>query len=338
MSKVIGIDLGTTNSCVAFMDGSDPRVIENAEGARTTPSMVAFTDSDERLVGQPAKRQAVTNPESTLFAIKRLIGRRHDDPSARRFAELMPYRVVSGDNGDAWVEVEGRKYSPSQVSSFTAAQAQGGRRGVPRRYRHPGGDHGSGVLQRRAAPGDQGRRADRGPRGPAHHQRADRGRARLRAGQEEQRHGRGLRPWRRHLRHFHPGDRRRRVRGQVDQRRHLPWRRGFRPQDHRLPCRRVPQGEHGRPSPGQARAAASEGGGGEGQDRTVELDADRGEPAVHHRGPVGSEASQHQADPGQARGPGRGPGGTDRSAVPGGAARCRAVGGRDQRGDPWSAG
>ena len=119
MSKVIGIDLGTTNSCVAFMDGSDPRVIENAEGARTTPSMVAFADSDERLVGQPAKRQAVTNPESTLFAIKRLIGRRHDDPAARRFAELMPYRVASGDNGDAWVEVEGRKYSPSQISSFT---------------------------------------------------------------------------------------------------------------------------------------------------------------------------------------------------------------------------
>ena len=119
MSKVIGIDLGTTNSCVAFMDGSDPRVIENAEGARTTPSMVAFADSDERLVGQPAKRQAVTNPESTLFAIKRLIGRRHDDPAARRFAELMPYRVTSGDNGDAWVEVEGRKYSPSQISSFT---------------------------------------------------------------------------------------------------------------------------------------------------------------------------------------------------------------------------
>ncbi|MCY4592475.1 MAG: molecular chaperone DnaK [Alphaproteobacteria bacterium] len=119
MSKVIGIDLGTTNSCVAFMDGSDPRVIENAEGARTTPSMVAFANSDERLVGQPAKRQAVTNPESTLFAIKRLIGRRHDDPAARRFAELMPYRVTSGDNGDAWVEVEGRKYSPSQISSFT---------------------------------------------------------------------------------------------------------------------------------------------------------------------------------------------------------------------------
>ena len=119
MSKVIGIDLGTTNSCVALMDGSDSRVIENAEGARTTPSMVAFTDSGERLVGQAAKRQAVTNPENTLFAIKRLIGRRHDDPAARKFAELMPYRVGSGDNGDAWVESKGKKYSPSQISSFT---------------------------------------------------------------------------------------------------------------------------------------------------------------------------------------------------------------------------
>ncbi|MEO5374684.1 MAG: molecular chaperone DnaK [Alphaproteobacteria bacterium] len=118
MSKVIGIDLGTTNSCVAIMEGKDVRVIENAEGSRTTPSMVAFTDSDERLVGQPAKRQAVTNPENTLFAIKRLIGRRHDDPMAEKDKDLVPYRIVRADNGDAWVEVEGKKYSPSQVSAF----------------------------------------------------------------------------------------------------------------------------------------------------------------------------------------------------------------------------
>ena len=118
MGKVIGIDLGTTNSCVAVMDGSSAKVIENAEGARTTPSMVAFSDSDERLVGQPAKRQAVTNPENTLFAIKRLIGRRHDDDASKRFAELMPYKTVAADNGDAWVEAQGDTYSPSQVSSF----------------------------------------------------------------------------------------------------------------------------------------------------------------------------------------------------------------------------
>ena len=109
MSKVIGIDLGTTNSCVSFMDGKDPKVIENAEGSRTTPSMVAFADEGERLVGQAAKRQAVTNPENTLFAIKRLIGRRHDDDNAKKFAELMPYQVVPGENGEAWEEANREK-------------------------------------------------------------------------------------------------------------------------------------------------------------------------------------------------------------------------------------
>jgi molecular chaperone DnaK len=118
MAKVIGIDLGTTNSCVAVMDGKDAKVIENAEGARTTPSMVAFTDDGERLVGQPAKRQAVTNPENTLFAIKRLIGRRFDDPVTAKDKELVPYRIVNGDNGDAWVEAGGRKQSPSQISAM----------------------------------------------------------------------------------------------------------------------------------------------------------------------------------------------------------------------------
>lgn len=117
MGKVIGIDLGTTNSCVAVMDGSSAKVIENAEGARTTPSMVAFSE-DERLVGQPAKRQAVTNPENTLFAIKRLIGRRHDDEASKRFASLVPYKTVKADNGDSWVESNGETYSPSQISSF----------------------------------------------------------------------------------------------------------------------------------------------------------------------------------------------------------------------------
>ena len=118
MSKVIGIDLGTTNSCIAIMDGSNAKVIENAEGARTTPSMVGITDNDERLVGQPAKRQAVTNPENTLFAIKRLIGRRFDDPITKKDQKIVPYKIVDGDNGDAWVEAQGEKYSPSQISSF----------------------------------------------------------------------------------------------------------------------------------------------------------------------------------------------------------------------------
>ncbi len=116
MAKVIGIDLGTTNSCVAIMDGSQPRVIENSEGARTTPSVVGFTDS-ERLVGQPAKRQAVTNPTNTVFAVKRLIGRRMTDPEVEKDKKLVPYSIVNGGNGDAWVEVKGEKYSPAQISA-----------------------------------------------------------------------------------------------------------------------------------------------------------------------------------------------------------------------------
>ncbi|HIM25180.1 MAG TPA: molecular chaperone DnaK, partial [Rhodospirillales bacterium] len=118
MSKVIGIDLGTTNSCVAVMDGKDAKVIENAEGTRTTPSMVAFAEGGERLVGQSAKRQAVTNPSNTLSAIKRLIGRRYDDPITEKDKKLVSYDIVEGENGDAWVEIEGKKYSPSQVSGF----------------------------------------------------------------------------------------------------------------------------------------------------------------------------------------------------------------------------
>ena len=118
MSKVIGIDLGTTNSCVAVMDGKTAKVIENAEGARTTPSQVAFTDSGERLVGQAAKRQAVTNPENTFFAIKRLIGRRHDDPMVAKDKGLVPYKIITGKNGDAWVDSRGKQFSPSEISAF----------------------------------------------------------------------------------------------------------------------------------------------------------------------------------------------------------------------------
>src|SRR5512132_2333235 len=118
MGKVIGIDLGTTNSCVAVMEGKTPKVIENAEGMRTTPSIVAFTDDGERLVGQPAKRQAVTNPEKTIFAVKRLIGRRYDDPMVEKDKTLVPYKITRASNGDAWVEEDGKQYSPSQISAF----------------------------------------------------------------------------------------------------------------------------------------------------------------------------------------------------------------------------
>src|SRR6201990_770594 len=119
MGKVNGIDLGTTNSCVAVMEGTTPKVIENSEGMRPTPSIVAFTDDGERLVGQPAKRQAVTNPEKAIFAVKRLIGRRYDDPMVEKDKKLVPYKITRASNGDAWVEADGKSYSPSQISAFT---------------------------------------------------------------------------------------------------------------------------------------------------------------------------------------------------------------------------
>ena len=118
MSKIIGIDLGTTNSCVSIMEGSQPKVLENAEGARTTPSVVAFTEDGEKLVGQPAKRQAVTNPENTIFAVKRLIGRSFEDPTVKKDIAAAPFKIVNSEKGDAWIEAKGEKYSPSQISAF----------------------------------------------------------------------------------------------------------------------------------------------------------------------------------------------------------------------------
>ena len=118
MAKVIGIDLGTTNSCVAIMEGGDPTVLTNSEGGRTTPSVAAFSDSGERLVGQIAKRQAITNPENTIFAVKRLIGRRFDDAMIQKAMKILPYKIVSSDNGDGWVEAKGKQYSPAEISGF----------------------------------------------------------------------------------------------------------------------------------------------------------------------------------------------------------------------------
>ena len=118
MSKIIGIDLGTTNSCVSIMEGSQPKVLENTEGARTTPSVVAFTEENEKLIGQPAKRQAVTNPENTIFAVKRLIGRNFEDPTVKKDIAAAPFKIVNSEKGDAWIEAKGEKYSPSQISAF----------------------------------------------------------------------------------------------------------------------------------------------------------------------------------------------------------------------------
>ncbi len=192
MSKVIGIDLGTTNSCVAVMEGKAAKVIENAEGARTTPSMVAFTEGGERLVGQAAKRQAVTNPENTFFAIKRLIGRRFSDPLVKKDTDLVPYKIISGDNGDAWVVEPRQEAFPLRDQRLHPAEDEGDGGELSRRDGDPGGHHGAGLFQRQPAPGDQGRRQDRRPRGSAHHQRADRGGARLRHGAQGHRHDRGL--------------------------------------------------------------------------------------------------------------------------------------------------
>ena len=235
MAKVIGIDLGTTNSCVAVMEGSTPKVIENAEGARTTPSQVAFTKDKERLVGQPAKRQAVTNPENTIFAVKRLIGRNFTDPLTQKDAGLVPYKIVKGPNGDAWVKAGGDDYSPSQISAYIlqkmkeTAEAYLGETVTQAVITVPAYFN---DAQRQATK-DAGKIA--GLEGPAHHQRADGRGAGLRPRQAGREDDRGVRPRRRDVRRISARARRRRLRGQVDERRHLPRRRGFRQAQGRRP-------------------------------------------------------------------------------------------------------
>ena len=161
MSKVIGIDLGTTNSCVAIMEGGEPKVIPNVEGSRTTPSVVAFTDSGERLVGQIAKRQAITNPFNTVFAVKRLIGRKFEDAEVQRDVKIMPYKIVRAENGDAAIEIKGRSVQPRRNFRHDPHQDEADRGGVPGGKGQRGGHHRAGLLQRRPAPGHQGRRPDR---------------------------------------------------------------------------------------------------------------------------------------------------------------------------------
>ena len=232
MSKIIGIDLGTTNSVVAVMEGGEPVVITNPEGGRLTPSVVAFTKTGERLVGQVAKRQAVTNPENTVFSIKRFMGRKFDEVSEEM--KMVPYQVVRASNGDARVTANGKEYSPPEDLRDDPAEAQAGRGGVPRSTGEQGGHHGPGVFQRRAAAGHEGRRADRRARSDADRQRADRGGAGVRPRQEERRDDCRLRLRRRHVRHLDSRSRRGRGRGQGDQRRHASRRRQPRSAHHRL--------------------------------------------------------------------------------------------------------
>ena len=181
MGKTIGIDLGTTNSCMAVLEGGEPTVIENAEGARTTPSVVAFTEGGERLVGAPAKRQAVTNPENTVFSIKRFMGRK--EAEVKEEEKIVPFEVVAGPNGDARVKAGGKEYAPPEISAMILQKLKADAEAYLGDTRRQRGDHRPRVLQRRPAPGDQGRRQGRRPRRQAHHQRADRGVAGLRARQ-----------------------------------------------------------------------------------------------------------------------------------------------------------
>ena len=253
MGKIIGIDLGTTNSCVAVMEGDTPKVIENSEGARTTPSIVAYQEDGEILVGASAKRQAVTNPKNTLYAVKRLIGRtlrREGSAEGHRPDALQdrrrPTTATPGSRCAA------RRWRRQQVSRRGAAQDEEDRRGLPRRGSHRGRDHGAGLLQRRQrqATKDAGRIAGLDVKRIINEPTA----AALAFGldkKEGRPQDRRVRPRRRHLRHLDHRDRRRRrreaVRSAVDQRRHLPRRRGLRPAHHRLHRRRVQEGAGRRP-------------------------------------------------------------------------------------------
>ena len=318
MAKVIGIDLGTTNSCVAVMEGGKPHVLENSEGANTTPSIVAFTGDGERLVGLPAKRQGVTNPTNTFFAIKRLIGRRYDDPMVEKDKKLVPYKIIKGPNGDAWVEAQGKQYSPAQVSAFIlqkmkeTAEAKLGETikeaviTVPAYFND---------AQRQATK-DAGKiaglevlRIINEPTAAALAYGLDK--------KKDSKHHRRLRPRWWHLRHLHSRDRRRRVRGEVDQRRHLPRRRGFRHAPGRVSGQRVQEGEPDRPEGRQACPAAAQGSRREGQDRALLLAADRDQPAVHLDEPADAvaAASDHEAHARQARESGRRPDREDQGPV-----------------------
>ena len=253
---------------------------------RSSPSPTTASGSS---ASRPSARRSPIR-KSTIFAVKRLIGRRYDDPMVEKDKKLVPYKIVArrqrrrlgrGGRQDLFALADLRLHP---------AEDEGDRRSLSRPEGRAGRHHGPGLLQRRPAPGHQGRRQDRRPRSAAHHQRADRGGARLRPRQEEDRHHRGLRPRRRHVRHFDPRDRRRRVRGEVDQRRHVPRRRRLRHAARQLSRRRVPEGAGHRPAPRQARAAAAEGSRREGEDRALLHHADRDQPAVHHGRRLGSEA------------------------------------------------
>ncbi len=262
MPKAVGIDLGTTNSVVSVLEAGDPVVIPNTEGSRTTPSVVAFSKGGEVLVGEVAKRQAITNPDRTVRSVKRHMGT------------------------DWKIEIDGKTYTAQEISRAHAHEAQARRRGLSGRHRQPGGDHGPRLLRRRPAHRHQGGGPDRRARGAAHHQRAHRRGPCLRPRQGGRRaDDPRVRPRRWHLRRVGPRDRRRRLRGEVDPRRHRSRRRRLGPEGDGLARRPVQGRPRRRPLQGQHGLAASEGGGREGQDRAVPGPADPDQPALHHRHP-----------------------------------------------------
>ena len=298
MAKVIGIDLGTTNSCMAVIEGGEPTVLPNAEGGRTTPSVVAFTKDGQRLVGAPAKRQQVTNPQNTISSIKRFMGRKFDEVTEEM--KIVPYEVVKGPNEDVRVQADGQGLRAAGDQRDDPAEAEDGRRGLPRRVGHRRGDHRPRLLQQRAARGDEGRRQDRRAERPADHQRADRRVARLRARQGVRPDDPRLRPRRRHVRRVGARARRGRLRGQVHLGRQPPRRRQLRQGDRRLDGRGVQAGPGHRPLAGPDGAPAPVRGGGEGEDRALLDDDDADQPAVHHRHAGGPEAPRPAADAGEA--------------------------------------
>ncbi len=300
MGKIIGIDLGTTNSVVAVMEGGEPTVIASAEGGRTVPSVVAFTKTGERLVGQLAKRQAVTNPANTVFSIKRFMGRRWDDPEVKRSKDLVP---VQGREGSQERRHPGprrrrKSYTPPEISAMILqklkadAEAYLGEKiteaviTVPAYF---------DDTQRQATK-DAGRIAGLDVKRIINEPTA----SALAYGLDKKtrREDRGLRPRRRHVRHLDPRAGRRRVRGQGDQRRHPPRRRRLRPARHRLAAGRVQARPGDGPVQGPAGPPAPQGGGREGQDRAVVDDVDRDQPAVHHRRRDGTEAPRRHPDAG----------------------------------------
>ena len=334
MAKVIGIDLGTTNSCVAVMEGGDTKVIENSEGARTTPSMVAFTDSGERLVGQAAKRQAVTNPMKTLYSVKRLIGRRFDDPMVAKEMSLVPFKIVKAANGDAWVEVDGQQYSPSQISAFILGKMK------ETAESYLGEKVEQAVITvpayfndaQRQATKDAGRIAGLDVLRIINEPTA----AALAYGMDKRKSGTiavyDLGGGTFDVSVLEIGD-------GVFEVKATNGDTFLGGEDFDLRVigylgRRVQEGAGHRPAQRQARPAAPEGGGREGQDRALQRQGDRDQPAVHHGRRNRPQAPRDQAVARQARIAGRRPDPAHARAVPGRAQGCRPAGRPDRRGDP----